>query len=371
MGRHDHGLADIRAAFETHEASITAASHDLACALPRCGEGGDPAAADRALAALDALQGQTRTVRQGLTRVENALRDVPAARAGALGYTRDAKRWFRASLHALRARARTWSVVRGAVLRAMDPKPARLYPPAVRRHSRNWALSHASEAVFVELHRVANPADQSAAAVSHGCFADIVLPPAEFLLHLHAATRILRAQGREPARFLDVGCGGGVKVLLAAEFVARADGLEYDPGYASAARDLFAQTNARTCACIDGDALQFDNYAAYDIIYFYQPMHDTAGLFDLERRILEFARPGTVIIAPYSGFVRRRHALACQPVEQAVHIAGVTAEEADTIIRRAKMVGLANPRAGAPVSPITAVWEPLIDALRDRGFEPL
>ena len=42
---------------------------------------------------------------------------------------------------------------------------------------------------------------------------------------------------------------------------------------------------------MDDDARQFDDYASYDVIYFYRPIKDPVGLTELEEQNMKQACP--------------------------------------------------------------------------------
>src|SRR5262245_51213218 len=75
--------------------------------------------------------------------------------------------------------------------------------------------------------------EQSKSARDHGCFGHISLDAKKFLRDLHKARAVLSVvQPRmKHGRFLDVGCGVGMKVQLASHVFPTAHGLEFDKGY--------------------------------------------------------------------------------------------------------------------------------------------
>jgi SAM-dependent methyltransferase len=98
-----------------------------------------------------------------------------------------------------------------------------------------------------------------------------------------------RANLAPGARFLDVGCGLGVKVLRAASAGLDAWGLELRPRYAELARKLGAQV-------IDGDARQWDGYGEFDCVFLFHLLRDYEPELDLERQVAGAMRPGTVLM---------------------------------------------------------------------------
>lgn len=167
----------------------------------------------------------------------------------------------------------------------LDPKPH----DALIRH------------IHDALHILANPNEQDPDAREQNCFADIAMDIQSFEQMMAACRRLLLVQGRvHSARFLDIGCGGGTKVFAAARHFARCDGLEYDPGYARAGQRTLSLIMPGQGEVFEGDALTFENYGDYDVIYFYRPINDHDLLEQMQARVVEQARPGTLIVAPYN-----------------------------------------------------------------------
>jgi SAM-dependent methyltransferase len=267
---------------------------------------------------------------------------------------------------AARAALRAWPGVAAGTAEALAGRPVALFaesPPGTPARRLLTALSRGFEVLDAAL----APVDQDAAARAHGCFSDIRLRPITFLRHVHGARRVLAALGRTgEARFLDVGCGAGTKVVLAAAFFAHADGLELDPGYAAVAGRLLGTRHAPRTGLLAGDALAFDAYAGYDVIYFYQPMRDDTKLAALERRIALAAKPGTVLIAPYESFAQRAADLPVAPLAGWLWVAGYTRAAAEALRRAAERSGLALPDPGRP-PPREGLLGALAEALRRAG----
>ena len=206
-------------------------------------------------------------------------------------------------------------------------------------------------------------------AAAYGCHLDIPLAPSVFLANAHAALRMGIAQGRGAMRFIDVGCGGGVKVMLAAEVFAQADGLEYDPGYVAAAQAAFRLMSVPRARVFQADAMNFDGYGDYDVIFFYQPMQSAEDLKQLERRIITMAPPGTILIAPYVQFAARAAGLGCGHVGGAVYLSATDQPRTDALRARAETTGTGLIRPGAPIDPRDGCLTPLIEAARRIGFD--
>ncbi|GIX12137.1 MAG: hypothetical protein KatS3mg118_0096 [Paracoccaceae bacterium] len=238
--------------------------------------------------------------------------------------------------------------------------------PADPRHAQGRVIDEAYNA----LHFALRAEVQADPAVAAGAFPDVPLGASLFAGHAHAAWRIMAALGRSgSARLLDVGAGAGSKVAIAARIFAEADGLEIDPGYAAAARRLLGGRLLGNARCIEADALRFDGYDRYDVIYLYLPIRDRQRMEALEERIVAAARPATVLIAPYAGFHARAAELGVQTLAGALAVTGIPAAEAAALARDAERTGpllpgperLGEDRGGG-------VLAPLRRALRLNGF---
>jgi SAM-dependent methyltransferase len=207
--------------------------------------------------------------------------------------------------------------------------------------------------VFTRAHSAINPVAQAAKAADLGCFPDIPLNAGRFLVNAHLAYRVLLARKQErPFRFLDVGCGGGVKVVLAADLFDRTEGLDYDPGYVETALRTLAAMRAVRSAIMQADGLIFGGYGDFDVVYFYQPMVDFDGLHRLEQQIVTGAAPGTVLIAPYDGFVTRAAELGCAHLADSVYIVGLDETGVEALRSEVARIGpdIVNPDTRLPSS---------------------
>jgi SAM-dependent methyltransferase len=114
-------------------------------------------------------------------------------------------------------------------------------------------------------------------------------------------------------RFLDVGCGIGEKVFLAYALggFTHCDGLEYDARTAAVAQFLFKQLGdpeVYPLQVIQGDALSFDHYGDYDVIYMFRPLRERARMRQLVTRIVEQLRPQAILIDVFrDGFAVRKN----------------------------------------------------------------
>lgn len=225
------------------------------------------------------------------------------------------------------------------------------------------------DVLFADLHTLLNPLEQDEDARAHGCHRDIPLPQSRFLRLVHAARRCMCVlKPGQPTQFLDVGCGAGLKVISAAPYFDRCAGLEYDPGYAQLAAKLFRGLPHDRCRAIPGDALTWDGYHNFDVLYFFRPIRDDALLAQMEQHILDSVPKGTLLIAPYRTFVARAERNNCANVTADLWLTGSDAAGAARLRRAAELIGTDVPlQAGANVP---LIWDPLIEASRRRGFEP-
>ncbi|RYH08893.1 methyltransferase domain-containing protein [Tropicimonas sp. IMCC6043] len=227
------------------------------------------------------------------------------------------------------------------------------------------ALS-AADRMLDRLHHLHNPNEQSAVALANNCFPDIALPQSDFVALCMAAWRILKAQGRHTGtRFIDVGCGGGFKVLTALEFFDAAYGMEYDPDYAEAARALFGKTDPERLELLEGDALAFESYDYFDVIYLYRPIKDPDLMQQLERKIVNSVRPGTVLIAPHTEFRAQLDTLACSEIAPRIFMPGLGSRKTASLRRDAELIG---PELTPRHPPLSSIWDPIFEASRSRGY---
>jgi hypothetical protein len=242
-------------------------------------------------------------------------------------------------LKAARARYRAWKKVEDMVAGQVNPerrdldsqRPAIIAPVTVFDSIND---------LFVEsMHRFANPNPQREDAFKYECFADIPLPMRYFGSLMATAYKICLAQKRgRPLKFLDVGSGGGTKVLAAATCFEICHGLEYDDDYAAAGAQMLSCVMPKRCKNIHGDGLKFEHYADYDVIYLYRPMRDPDLLREMENRIIETSRPGTIIVAPYD--IRRgAEEFGAREITANIWITGSTREEIDALYEEASYIG--------------------------------
>lgn len=89
-------------------------------------------------------------------------------------------------------------------------------------------------------------------------------------------------------KFLDVGSGIGTKLMLAS-VLFDAHGIELFDEY-------IYQSELLGCKnVIKADALQFDGYGDFDLVYFYRPFRSDDVQKDFEVRLAEKMRPGALL----------------------------------------------------------------------------
>ena len=151
---------------------------------------------------------------------------------------------------------------------------------------------------------------QSKGAEKAGCYPYIPVSRAEFVEHVaRASTLFYTINGRSVKKFLDVGCGIGLTLYLFNRLrqyvgsIIHADaltvGIERDPNYCKAANKFLSVSEPPLWTrhkIIKIDALKFDRYSDYDLVYFYQPINDTVKQDKLEQLIIDQTKPGSIII---------------------------------------------------------------------------
>ena len=94
----------------------------------------------------------------------------------------------------------------------------------------------------------------------------------------------------EGDRFLEIGCGVGSKMLVARElFGLDVHGFDRVPAYIQQARNLGLDA-------VEADALGYDGYGKYDIVWFNRPFRDAKLEFQLEQEVWDSVAPGAVVI---------------------------------------------------------------------------
>ena len=229
--------------------------------------------------------------------------------------------------------------------------------------AQNAALLLAYERAFYHLHsHLSVGSVEESYHRDNGRHADIPLPFTRFQALVQLSRRLARAAGRVgPLAFLDVGSGVGLKVLQAAQVFERAEGLEYDAARAEAAAAMLLGSGAVSHT---GDALNYDDYGRFDVIYAYRPLADDILMQEAEARILSQVKPGTVMIMPYSHFEGRHAGYGCTQIDGPIYLAGLTKAEANRAQRLLPHIGPCLTNRGGQDEGFVA---PIRNALRHWG----
>jgi len=264
-----------------------------------------------------------------------------------------------------------WSRVVPAIEKQLWPEQRELIEYDLRSNIELKVFDHVIDLFLTSMHTLANPNahTQSDAARNRGCHRDIPLPMDRFSQMVSAAHRVCLALKRErPLRFLDVGSGGGTKVLAASTTFEFCDGLEYDEPIVDSGRLFLQMLRAERCSLIHGDALSFSDYGAYDVIYFYRPLKLSDLNAELEDRIISQVRPGTVLLNAggtcFDDLASRGvHELAYQ-----VFVTGMTENEATELLENAKFMGPMIPQFRPATVFDPGYWRPLLEVLARNGY---
>ena len=211
------------------------------------------------------------------------------------------------------------------------PPPFGFEAQTLALHSRTWDRMHAH----------LSPHTPNLYHDTPGHHGDLPYPSIDFLRYAMAARRICLAMDKRAPAFLDVGCGIGLKVFQAAELFTQADGLEYEPAHAAAGQAMMQRGGWPDARIFHADALTFDHYGEYDVLYVYKPMYG-AALEQMEARLIGQARPGTLLIAPYTDFTTRFETLGCKRIEGFLYIIQPP-KTLTAVLKRATQVGCALP----------------------------
>ena len=242
---------------------------------------------------------------------------------------------------------------------AEKPAPS---DPSVMDHVVNLSLA--------ALHRLGNPnaERQSIKANERGMHRDIPYPMSSFTQMIGAAHRVCLAQRKpRPLRFLDVGCGGGTKLLAATTCFELCHGLEYENTTAKSAQELIEMFAPETCRVEHGDAFAYEHFGDYDVIYFYRPIADEDGMENLEARILTQAQPGTIICAGGGLLYADLKVFQIQPIAHQVYVTGIGPGAAATLIKDAESMGTDVPGFNRRARRAAEIWEDLLEVSAQNG----
>ena len=118
-----------------------------------------------------------------------------------------------------------------------------------------------------------------------------------FLEGLEEAIKLLKKTrvGVYGAKFCDVGCGIGSKLILAETKLLRVTGIEFDKKLAKVAEGML-KGFGRAGKVIVGDALK-QSYKDYDLIYYYRPISDLAPMQQLREEILSTMHDDALVLS--------------------------------------------------------------------------
>ncbi|MFL4470362.1 class I SAM-dependent methyltransferase [Tateyamaria armeniaca] len=336
----------------------------MAKALDAPARGRKPAKLSRKWRAIEVSHSALRTL------VKDILNETSDPRIVSPGGRR-AIRDLNSAAKTLKNQMRDWAQINRLVELQIHPASVDLFADTVPTAPPSDVMGHVSALFIDALHTVANPkADtQSADAQDAGLHRDIALPISQFSAMLGAAYRICLAQRKTHAlRFLDVGCGGGTKVLAATTCFETCDGLEYEEGTVALGTKLLDILGADRCRLIHGDAFTFSDYASYDTLYFYRPMKSTEDMIALEARVLDQAEPGTVLMVPGGLLTPDLEGAGVQHVSGHIYVTGISQPEAETLHDAARVIGTSIPGHAQDVSSEPGIWEPLLDVCARNGY---
>lgn len=268
----------------------------------------------------------------------------------------------------VRHRSVHWPKLRDLIETQFNPEREPIQREVVRETGLQYQYRMISERVSRWHQEGAGPDVQDLSARDHSCHPDIPINLWDFTYLMGAAYRLCLAQKRpRPWSFLDVGCGGGTKVQVASQYFETAVGLEYDPGYAATARNLFARLGPDHCSVIEGDGITFPDYDAFDVIYCYWPVSSVPMMAAMERQIISTSRKGTIVLMPYQYFMQRCDEYDCKWIAEFVYVKGISNAEARELRTEAERMGrdVVAPHSGR--NPLTGFWDPIIAACETNG----
>ena len=178
----------------------------------------------------------------------------------------------------------------------------------------------------------------------------------------------LALKKRRPLRFLDVGCGGGTKVLAATTCFDLCDGLEYEKNVVDTGQRFLELLSPERCRLMHGDALEFLHYGEYDVIFFYKPLVNDKKMAEMEERIFAQARPGTLLLTPLGLFADDFVSKNVHNLLGHIYITGKSEAEASEIVKIAAQIGPMVP-GFEPVKPSNPeYWTQLLENSAKSGY---
>jgi len=264
-----------------------------------------------------------------------------------------------------------WASVSLIVERQHVPPETDLVQVSELIHGPRDVLDHVFALFGHSLHKIANPSEhtQSSDAEKDGLYRDIPLPMSQYSSLIGAAYRLCLAQRKtHPLRFLDVGSGGGTKVLAATTCFDVCHGLEYEAHTVETGVQLLTGLGADRCTLFHGNAFEFDEYGDYDVIYYFRPMQSNEDMIAMEARILAQARPGTILCVPGEMATPDHDAAGARNVSGHVYVTGLSADEVARLHHAARHIGTSIPGFVKTPPRESALLEPLLAACARNGY---
>jgi 16S rRNA G527 N7-methylase RsmG len=247
--------------------------------------------------------------------------------------------------------------------------------PLVEESSEEWrevdVFDHIIALFLDAMHKAANPTGytQGDDANEYGCHRDIPLPMGRFSKMIAAAYRLCLAQQKDrPLRFLDVGSGGGTKVLAATTCFDLCDGIEYERSTVETGTSLLKLLSPNQCRLMHADALAFTEYEKYDVIYFYRPLVDFKKMVELEERIISQVRPGTVLLVAGGLLSSDLTSKNVHQLVDQIYVTGLPEAEAAELMVTAERMGSMVSGFGRLTYAHLGYWQPLYDVSRRNGY---
>lgn len=96
-----------------------------------------------------------------------------------------------------------------------------------------------------------------------------------------------------------------------------------------------------------------------------RPAKNPKNLLQMENRIVENARPGKVLNAPYQLFENRHKELGCGRIADQLYVTQTKPSAANALLRQAEHMG-SSILGWLPKLP--TLWDPIITTMRADGF---
>ena len=315
---------------------------------------------------LSLLENLIHSINQKTSEVKRLL-GTAVARQHRIGFHRPAQRrrldWSQGELL---SELQRWPRIRTLIEEVLREEPIPLFPASPPPRSLAGSQIQLADELFNLLHLAVTEPEQEKTAFDALAFADIGLHNSQFVELMHAAYRIRLAMGEGETSFLDIGCGTGTKVLCASWFFREVAGIELDPGYASAARRLFVSANLSGARLFEQNAFEYEDFENHDVVYMFRPISDDEILYQLEQKMIQSVKPGTLIAAPYKGFLERHERLNCGHLGNRLFVAHRSQQETEEMGRLATYTGTA---VHPPQPSSRSLWQPILSAAHSVGFD--